>query len=426
MEDRIVFANAAPIRSESGKVIAGMVIFHDITELRAAEKEKENLNTQLQQAQKMEAIGNLAGGVAHDFNNLLQVINGYTQLLMMDKAEEDPEYKSLNEIYKSSNRASELVRQLLLFSRKGDVVRKPLELNHEVENARRILERTIPKMVNIEVHPGGRLWTVMADPVQIEQILLNLGTNASDAMPDGGRLIIETQNVTLDEEYCQSYLDAQPGKYVLLTVTDTGQGIDDETKEKIFEPFFTTKEFGKGTGLGLASVYGIVKAHGGYIACYSEVGMGTAFKIYLPAIEDHEEDSRKDSSPVIPKGGTEIILLVDDVSSIRDLASRLLLKFGYTPLTAVSGEEALEIYSERRDEIDLIIIDLGMPGMGGHKCVQELLKINPDIKVIIASGYSINGQVKDTLEAGAKGCVGKPYQIHELLGKVRDVLDGED
>ena len=403
-------------RLPSGRIVA---VYDDRTEVIRLEEE-------LRQAQKMEAIGTLAGGIAHDFNNLLQAINGYTQLLMMDKPEEDPEYKNLKEIHKSSNRASELVRQLLLFSRKGDVVRKPVKLNHEVENARRMLERTIPKMVNIEFHPGGRLWDIMADNVQIEQILLNLGTNAADAMPEGGRLVIETENIKIDNEYLQNHLGAQPGNYVLLTITDTGEGIDDETKEKIFEPFFTTKEFGKGTGLGLASVYGIVKAHGGYIMCYSEVGMGTTFKIYLPAIEELKAEPEKRISDKRPKGGTETILLVDDEISIRGFASQALMKFGYTPLTASSGEEALEVYSKRRDEIDLVVIDLGMPGMGGHKCVQELLKINPDIKIIIASGYSINGQVKDTLEAGAKGFVGKPYQIYELLGKVREVLDGEE
>jgi two-component system cell cycle sensor histidine kinase/response regulator CckA len=424
-QGRIYSNQALPVFEDGTTVRQGIVITQDITERINTEQEKEELQTQLQQAQKMEAVGTLAGGIAHDFNNLLQAINGYTQLLMMDKTEEEPEYQSLNEIYKSSNRASDLVRQLLLFSRKGDAIRKPVELNHEVEDARKMLERTIPKMVNIEVNPGGRLWPIMADPVQIEQILLNLGTNAADAMPEGGRLLIETQNVTLDEEYCRNHLGAQPGNYVLLTVTDTGHGISCETKEKIFDPFFTTKEFGKGTGLGLASVYGIVKAHEGYITCYSEVGMGTAFKIYLPAMETHEDDSPTDGPSIFPKGGTETILLVDDETSIRDFASRVLLKFGYTPLNAASGEEALEIYSNRRDEIDLVVIDLGMPGMGGHKCVKELMKINPDLKIIIASGYSINGQVKDTLEAGAKGFVGKPYQIHELLRQVRDVLDGD-
>ena len=258
-EDRIVLANAAPIRNESGKVIAGIVVFHDITELRTAEKEGAKLNAQLQQAQKMEAIGTLTGGVAHDFNNLLQAINGYTQLLLMDKSKNDPEYQSLAAIQDSGKRAADLVCSLLLFSRKAETERKPLELNIEIEHARKILERTIPKMVEIDVHTGRRLWTIMADPVQVEQLLLNIGANAADAMPDGGKLVINTENIKLEEGYAKQHAGAQPGRYVLLTISDTGHGMDRETREKIFEPFFTTKEFGKGTGLGLASVYGIVK-----------------------------------------------------------------------------------------------------------------------------------------------------------------------
>ena len=401
-------------------------IFQDVTDRKAAEYEKEKLQAQLQQAQKMEAVGTLAGGVAHDFNNLLQAINGYTQLLLMEKSEDDPEYGSLTAIQKSGNRASDLVRSLLLFSRKADSERKPMELNLEVEHARKILERTIPKMVEIELRSGDRLWSVIADPVQVEQILLNLGTNAADAMPDGGKLIIETINTTFDEDYVKHHAGVQPGRYVLLTVSDTGQGMDKETQEKIFEPFFTTKEFGKGTGLGLASVYGIVKSHGGYISCYSEVGQGTTFKIYLPAIVQPEIEETKEVEPQPISRGTETILLVDDEEAIRGFAQQALMKFGYKVFTASTGEEALELYSVQPNQIDLIVMDLGMPGMGGHKCLQELLKINPEVRVVIASGYSINGQVKQSMEAGAKGYVGKPYQLADLLNTVRAVLDEKE
>ena len=305
-------------------------------------------------------------------------------------------------------------------------MRKPVELNHIVEQARKILERTIPKMVDITIQTGGRLWTVMADPVQVEQVLLNLGTNASDAMPDGGKLVIETENVTLDEDYANNHLGAQAGRYVLMTISDAGHGMDRETTQKIFEPFFTTKEIGKGTGLGLASVYGIVKAHGGYIMCYSEVGVGTTFKIYWPAIERSDTDDSKDLIAKPPEGGSETILVVDDEENIRDFASQVLTKFGYKALTASSGEEALNIYSGKPKEIDLVLLDIGMPGMGGHKCLQELLKLDPKQKVIIASGYSINGQVKKSIEAGSAGFVGKPYQVFDLLNKVREVLDDKD
>jgi PAS domain S-box-containing protein len=398
-------------------------ITRDISDRIRTEKEKEKLQDQLQQAHKMEAVGTLAGGIAHDFNNLLQAINGYTQLLLMDKSEKDPEHHSLKAIQDAGFRAADLVRQLLLFSRKAGTEKRPIELPNEVERAKKMLERTIPKMIEIQVYFGTRLWTINADPVQIEQMLLNLGTNAADAMPEGGKLLFEIENTALDNEYTQRHLGAQPGHYVLLSVSDTGHGMDKETLEKIFDPFFTTKEFGKGTGLGLASVYGIVKGHGGYITCYSEIGQGTTFKIYFPAIvQPKVEESREAEVKPIPRG-TEAILLVDDEDAIRGFAQQALLKFGYSVLTASTGEEALKVYSTKLKEIDLVIMDLGMPGMGGHKCLQEIFSMKPSAKVIIASGYSINGQARKTMESGAKGFVGKPYELADLLNKIREVLD---
>jgi PAS domain S-box-containing protein len=404
----------------SGLIVA---LYADTSEKHKARMVKEQLQEQLAQAQKMEAIGILAGGISHDFNNLLQAITGYTQIMLLDKNENDPDYSSLEAIQNAGNRAAELVRQLLLFSRKADTTRRPVQLNQEIEQARRILERTIPKMIDFEVHPGGRLWTVNADPVQIERILLNLGTNAADAMPDGGTLTIETKNILLDGEYALTHLGAKPGPYVLLSVSDTGQGMDDETIGKIFDPFFTTKGIGQGTGLGLASVYGIVTSHDGYINCYSEIGRGTTFKIYLPAIEPADTVEPVKTAEKPPPGGAETILLVDDEASIRDFASQALQKFGYTVLTASSGEAALDIYSSRFNEIDLVVTDIGMPGMGGHRCLQELLQINPAARIIIASGYPIDGQIGKTLDAGSAGYIGKPYNLTELLDKVRSVLD---
>lgn len=401
------------------------VLYEDITDSKRAEAEKEKLHAQLQQARKMEAVGTLAGGISHDFNNLLQAINGYTQLLLMEKSEKDPEYHNLEAIRNAGGRAADLVRQLLLFSRKADIERKPVELNVEVEQARKILERTIPKMIDIEVHSGSRIWPVLADPVQVEQIFLNLGINAADAMPDGGKLVIETTNITLDNDYTQSHLGAHPGRYVLITFSDTGHGMDRETIEKVFEPFYTTKEIGKGTGLGLASVYGIVKNHDGYIMCYSEVGQGTTFKIYLPALEHLPTEEEKSVTAAPPQGGSETILIVDDEESIRGFAKQALMQFGYTVQTAASGEEALEVYTGKPGSIDLVIMDIGMPGMGGHNCLLEMRQINPTAKVLIASGYSINDQAKKSRDAGAAGFVGKPYHLRELLGKVRSVLDGE-
>jgi two-component system, cell cycle sensor histidine kinase and response regulator CckA len=425
-EMRYVQINGDLLPRHDGKPPLAVANVIDITDRLTAEKEKEQLQGQLQQAQKMEAVGTLAGGVAHDFNNLLQAINGYTQLLLMEKEEKDTEYNSLKAIQDAGLRASDLVRQLLLFSRKADSTKTAIELQHEVEQARRMLERTIPKMVKIQTFIGPQLWSIMADPIQVEQMLLNLGANAADAMPDGGKLIFEIENKTLYEDYASRHMGAQPGKYVLLSVSDTGQGMDKETREKIFEPFFTTKEFGKGTGLGLASVYGIVKSHGGYITCYSEVGQGTTFKIYFPAIEEPEVEETRGVEPKPIPQGTETILLVDDEEAIRGFAQQALMCFGYKILAASSGEEALELYSAKPNEIDLVVMDLGMPGMGGHKCLQELLRINPAVKVVISSGYSINGQVKKSMDAGAKGYVGKPYQLTDLLNTVRSVLDAKN
>ncbi|MBF0527964.1 MAG: response regulator [Deltaproteobacteria bacterium] len=398
----------------------------DITERKQAEDEKAKLQVQFIQSQKMESIGTLAGGVAHDFNNLLQAITGYAQIMLLDKKEDDPDFLNLKAILNAGGRAAQLVQQLLLFSRKVETQKKPVDLNHELEQARKILERTIPKMIGIQLNLGDQPWTINADPVQIEQVLLNLGTNAADAMPDGGLLVIETENIKLGEDYSHNHLGAAPGNYVLLTVSDTGSGMDQETQEKIFEPFFTTKELGKGTGLGLASVYGIVKAHGGYIMCYSEVGQGTTFKIYLPAIEQQESTADNSAVGQLPPGGTETILLADDEASIRGFASTALQRFGYTVITATSGEEALEASIAQKEKIDLVILDIGMPGMGGHKCLQELLKIDRSVKVVIASGYSADAHVKKSLDAGAIGYVGKPYQLNDLLNKVRAVLDGKD
>ncbi len=394
-----------------------LAILHDITRTKALEAE-------FRQAQKMEAIGTLAGGIAHDFNNLLQVISGYAQLLLWGKSIMDPGHQEVLEIQKAVERAAQLIRQLLTFSRKMEGKRRPLDLNREILEAEKILKRAIPKMITIELHLGSRLDAVNADPVQIEQILLNLGSNAADAMPDGGRLNLGTRNASLDEEFCRHHLGAKPGNYVLLTVADTGQGMDRETVQHIFEPFFTTKGIGKGTGLGLASVYGIVKSHGGYILCESEVGQGTIFKIYLPAVQDMGAQVGMGVEGVPLKGGSETILVVDDEVSVRELAVQILQRHGYQVFAADCGEAALETFQTRKGEIDLVILDLGMPGMGGLNCLRGLLQIDGSARVLIASGYSVNGSVKECLESGAAGYIGKPYRLKDLLAKVRTVLEG--
>jgi PAS domain S-box-containing protein len=407
----------SPIRDDSGAIVNFVSVNRDVTQEVA-------LEAQLLQAQKMEAVGTLAGGIAHDFNNLLQVIQGYAEVLLRGVSEDPSKYEALQKIHRSAKKGAELTRQLLTFSRKVQSQRRPLNLNQEVEQVKNLLERTIPKMIEIELHLDKTPAIVSADPIQVEQALMNLAVNAMDAMSDGGKIIIETGRATLDEEFCQTHLGARPGEYVLLTISDTGHGMDKEILEHVFEPFYTTKEVGKGTGLGLAMVYGIVKTHEGYIICYSELDSGTTFKIYLPALGQggHWREAGKGEDQL--RGGDETILLVDDEEYIRELGVELLSDVGYKVLTATDGESALQLYRKDQQRIDLFILDLVIPGMGGKKCYEEILKINPQAKILIVSGYySVNGPGKEAMEAGAKGFVGKPFDVSYMLKAVRDILD---
>jgi len=386
---------------------------------------QKRLEAQILQAQKMEAVGILAGGIAHDFNNLLQTILGYTEILLMDDGNNSIPNQELNQIKHAAKRGAELTQQLLTFSRKVQSKLRPVNLNQEVRQIEKLLKRTIPKMVEVELDLADDLKTVHADPAQIEQILMNLAVNARDAMPEGGKIIIHTQNVTLDKLFCKDHLGAKPGHYAGLTVSDTGHGMDEETLRHIFDPFFTTKGVGKGTGLGLAMVYGIIKSHGGYIHCVSEKGKGTHFNIYFPVAEQViiEEKPRKEEKE--PRGGRETILLVDDEEPILNFGEKCLKIYGYAVLKALNGEDCLNIYKEKKDIIDLIVLDLLMPGMGGQKCLEEILKMNPKAKVVIASGYSANGFPKNLVEAGAKAFINKPYDVNQIFGVIREVLDGD-
>ncbi|HSD95458.1 MAG TPA: ATP-binding protein [Syntrophales bacterium] len=397
----------------------------EIRERKQAEEQKKKLENQLLHAQKMEAIGTLAGGIAHDFNNLLQAISGYTQLLLMRKDASDPDYGKLEVIQSSTLKASELTKQLLIFSRKMESKLKPLDLNHEVMQVCKILQRTIPRMITIDLRLSDSLKVVNADSAQLEQILMNLGVNARDAMADGGTLTFQTENVYLDRGYTTSMLGATPGEYILLTVADTGHGMDKETLQHIFEPFYTTKEAGKGTGLGLAIVYGIVQNHNGYIQVDSRPGGGTTFRIYFPVLKsDGQEKAEVKVQKEAPRG-KERILLVDDGKTVLDIGQDLLRQYGYETILADGGEKAIEIYSKEKDRIDLVILDLIMPGMGGQKCFQELLKINPRIKVIISTGASAEEQVREAFNPHPVGYVSKPYQLKDMLSKVREVLDAK-
>jgi two-component system, cell cycle sensor histidine kinase and response regulator CckA len=404
----------ARIREVEGKQIRATAI-RDLSMLK-------NLEAQLLQAQKMEAIGTLAGGIAHDFNNLLQTVLGYAEFMLQRKKQGETDYNDLQKIYQAGERGAALVKSLMTFSRKIETKHVPVDLNQEITSFRDLLFRTIPKTINIDLHLKGNLELIKADRSQIGQVLMNLGVNSRDAMPDGGTLTIGTANIQLDEEYCSSYIETKPGRYVLLTVSDTGQGMDKETLSHMFEPFYSTKETGKGTGLGLATVYGIVKQHSGHITCYSELGMGTTFKIYFPAIEQAEDaETRTNDGPI--RGGTETILLVDDDDEIKDLGATLLNSFGYAVVRAGNGKEALEIYQRDRESISLVILDLIMPVMDGRQCLAEILRIDPHAKVIIASGYSEGGPANGVMAARAKGFVQKPYSMRELLTTIREILD---
>jgi len=382
----------------------------------------KRLEVQFQQAQKMEAVGTLAGGIAHDFNNLLQSVLGYTEILLMNKQVRQYASNDLEEIKRAAKRGAELTQQLLTFSRKIESKLRPMDLNQEVVQVQKILQRTIPKMIEVELSLDGDLKPINADPAQVEQVLINLAVNARDAMPEGGKLIIRTHNVTLDWEFCKNRLGLKPGDYVELTVSDTGHGMDEETLKNIFDPFYTTKDVGKGTGLGLAMVYGIMKSHEGYIDCESKPNEGTTFKIYFQVVEREKvtEELKEDEEV---KGGSETILLVDDEKPIRDFGEQIFSRFGYTVLPVSDGESALNLYQEKKDEIDLVILDLIMPVMGGKKCLEWLLQINPNVKVIISSGYSPEETVKEVLEKGAKNFVNKPFNMKEMLQVVRKVLD---
>ena len=383
------------------------------------------LESQLQYAKKMEAVGTLAGGIAHDFNNHLQGISGYIQLLMMRGDRDRTEQGWLMQIERSVQRAAALTKQLLIFSRREESRLEPLDLNEVVRQAQKTLARTIPESIVSELRLAADLRPLEGDAVQLEHVLFNLGINAKDAMPDGGKIVIGTRNVRLDEAFCRSHVGVTPGDYVELSFRDTGHGMEQETLERIFEPFYTTKGVGSGIGLGLAIVYGIVQSHRGIILCESSPAAGTTFRIYLPAQERAAAAPEKEARKRADYRGVETIMIVDDEPDILDIGQNTLEQFGYTVLMARSGEEAVEAYSKRGREIDLVILDLGMPGMGGERCLQELLKMNPSVRVLIASGYAATQTVQGILEAGATGFMAKPYRLEDMLKKVREVLDGE-
>ncbi|MBD3257796.1 PAS domain S-box protein, partial [candidate division GN15 bacterium] len=407
---RVVDLNAVLLGN--GQVLGCAI---DITERRV-------LEDQLRKAQKMEAVGQLAGGVAHDFNNILQAISGYTDLLLSDAPEGSSNREMLSEIANASQRAGRLVSQLLAFSRRQVMRPETLDLNEVIAALTGMLSRIIPESIKVDFVPGHALGWVQADRGMIEQLVTNLCVNARDAMPEGGKLTIETEMVYVDGDYKKAHAWARVGRYVLLSVTDTGKGMDKATLDHIFEPFFTTKAVGKGTGLGLATVYGIVKQHDGIINAYSEPGQGTTFKVYLPLSERSAIDvgTKVEGRAV---GGTETILLAEDDEAVRGLAERVLTRAGYTVLTAEDGKRALEVFQAHKDTVDALLVDVVMPGLSGRGVLEEIRKTKPDIPVVFASGYSENVvHTNFVVKAGIR-LVQKPFSHDALLRAIRGAID---
>ncbi|MBZ5702560.1 MAG: response regulator [Acidobacteriia bacterium] len=407
----------SPIK-EGGRVTGACSVARDITE-------RKQLEQQLLQAQKLEAVGRLAGGMAHDFNNILGIILGYAELAQEKLPAEDPLAKQLAGIRNAAQRAATLTQQLLAFSRKQVMQPIVLNLNDVVAEVAKMLTRLIGENIELILRPAANLAAVKADPMQIEQVLMNLAVNAHDAMPKGGKLIIATANAELDEEYARNHPSVVPGSYVQLSVSDTGVGMSKETQAHLFEPFFTTKGLGKGTGLGLSIIYGIVKQSGGYIWVYSELDKGTTFKIYLPSVSEPAEARVPEAHPAVTtKQATETILLVEDEPSLAEMACAVLEGSGYKVLQAGSGEEALHVAESHSGQIDLLLSDVILPtGMDGTMLAERLLALRPNVKVIYMSGYSDVLLAADGRVRGESSLLAKPFSTAALRNKVREVLD---
>ncbi len=407
----------SPIHDDAGEVTHFIGVQTDVTERR-------QLELQFRQAQKMEAVGRLAGGVAHDFNNLLTIINGYTALLLQRLLPDDPIRDLIAEVHRAGERAGTLTRQLLVFSRQSVLEAKVLDLNAVVADTEKMLVRLIGEDITLTTALEPTVGSVKVDPGQLQQALINLAVNARDAMPQGGKLTVETHEVELTEEQCQHLPECKPGRYSLLAVTDTGIGMNEATRSLIFEPFFTTKEVGKGTGLGLAMVYGFVKASNGHISVYSEPGVGTTFKLYFPQVQERAQAGKSSPLMVPMPRGHETVLLVEDDDVVRALTRHVLQGSGYQVLEASNGKEAVRLAREHAEPIHLLVTDVVMPYLGGRQVAEQVGVLKPGIKVLYCSGYTDDAVVRHgVLEAGT-AFMQKPYSPSLLVQKVRDVLDG--
>jgi PAS domain S-box-containing protein len=418
-----VAAAASPLYGEKGERIGHIIVARDITERRRAETERATLEAQFRQAQKMEAVGRLAGGVAHDFNNLLTVIAGRSEFLKIQMPEKDPLHRHIDIITQGAARATKLTAQLLAFSRRQVLQPKVLDLNQVVSGMADMLRRLIGENIELVTATDPRLGRVMADPGQVEQVLMNLVVNARDAMPSGGRLSIATANVDRDESDVRRRMGAKPGAFVMLSVSDNGVGMDEETKARLFEPFFTTKGPGVGTGLGLATVYGIVKQSGGDIWAYSEPGHGSSFKVYLPRVETPAETAERADEHGPPAGGVETILLVEDEPDLRDLALEILEHQGYKVLVAADPLEAQRLAGAHAGPIELLLTDVIMPHMSGRELALRLVESRPDMRVLYTSGYTDDALAHHGVLGPEILFLQKPYTPSGLTRKVREVLD---
>ena len=413
--ERIIADSGAPIKDKYGNIIGVVLVFRDVTARRKMEEG-------LLKSSKLESVGILAGGIAHEFNNLLTTIIGYGKLLDEEMSKDDLLRHNVDMILTSSERAVNLIKGLLAFSREQIITIRSVRLNGIIKDVEKLLLMVIGEDIELRTTLSEENIVVMADPGQIEQVLVNLATNSRDVMPDGGYLTITTELVELDEEFLKTIKYKKPGRYALISVADTGAGMDEKTAGRIFEPFFTTKEVGRGTGLGLSIVYGIIEQHNGYINVDSKIGEGTTFKIYLPVIKSDVEE-KNPSAITIPKGGTEAILLAEDDEEVRKLTKTVLDGFGYKVIEAVDGEDAIKKFMEDKDKIQLLILDVVMPKKNGKEAYDEIKKTKPNIKALFTSGYAKDIiHRKGFLEEGFS-FISKPVSPRELLRKVREVLD---
>jgi PAS domain S-box-containing protein len=412
----------SPVKDNEGKVIGIVGAARDVTELRRAEEEREKMHLQLLHAQKMEAIGQLAGGIAHDFNNILTAIIGYGHFIKMKTKEGDPLRTYAEHILLLSDRATHLTQGLLALNRKQIIQLRPVNINEIIREVNKLLLRMIGEDIELKTILADRALTVMADAGQIEQVMMNLATNARDAMPEGGQLSIETEVVEIDDKFIKMHGFGNPGMYALISETDTGEGMDDKTRERIFEPFYTTKDVGKGTGLGLSIVYGIIKQHEGHVNVYSEPGKGTTFKIYLPLINAEPEKERRAVMSSFDNGN-ETLLFAEDDKEVRVFTREILAEYGYEVIEASDGEDAINKFMENKDSIQLLLLDVIMPKKNGKEVYEEIKKVKPDIKTLFMSGYTADViQKKGIMEEGLDVLL-KPVSPTVLLKKVRDILD---